>query len=89
MNKSTTPLRDLIEAELDKHWLAWAKDHPHLADAIDRTRLIESTVARLRDEPAYLDAIRRADRDEQRLNEIAELTELVDRWVRRVLPGLA
>lgn len=88
MNRPATyPLRDVIEAQLDRQWTAWAHDHPHLAAAIDRARLVDTAVARLRDDPAFVEALRRADLDEARLAEAARVLDLAQRWVRDVLPG--
>ncbi|MEM7627289.1 MAG: hypothetical protein AAF333_16960 [Planctomycetota bacterium] len=83
-----TPLRDLVADQLNRHWLAWAEHHPHLARAIDRTRLIHSAVENLRDDPEFRAAMSRADLDEHRLAEAARVLALAERWVGRVLPGL-
>lgn len=87
MDTPTTPLRDLIAESLDRHWLVWAQQHPHLAEAIDRTRLIDNAVTRLRDDPDYQAVMRRADLDESRLAEAARVLRLAERWAQRVLPG--
>jgi len=83
---STTPLRDLIEQRLDLRWQEWAGRHPHLAEVIDRTRLLETSVTRLRDDPAFLAAMRQADIDEAQMRTAMEVIELIDKWVGRLLP---
>lgn len=85
---ATYLLRDVIAEQLDQQWSAWAHDHPHLAAAIDRTRLIDTATARLRDDPAFNEALRRANLDEARLAEAARVLDLAKHWVRDVLPGL-
>ncbi len=78
-------LRDLVAGRVDRQWDAWAKDHPNLARVIDRTRLIESTTARLRDDPAFIEAMSRAGLDEQKLGEVGRVLELIERAVGRVV----
>ncbi len=80
-----TALRDLVAERLDRHYLAWAADHPHLARAIDRVQLIDTTVANLRDDPAFAAAMREADLDEHRLAQAAKALELVETWAGRVV----
>ena len=86
MNTSPTPLRDLIQSKVDEHWLTWAHQHPHLAEAIDRTRLIDTTVDRLRDDPEFINAIQRCGLDEHQLAQAANVLNLADRLLRQVLP---
>lgn len=86
MKTSPTPLRDLIQSKVDEHWLTWAHQHPHLAEAIDRTRLIDTTVDRLRDDPEFIDAIRRCGLDEHQLAQAANVLNLADRLLGQVLP---
>jgi len=87
IGQTRVPLRDLVETKLNEHWLTWSQKHPHLADAIDRTRLLDAAVERLRDDPAFVEALRQSDLDEHRLAEAAKLLDLADRWARRILPG--
>lgn len=87
MNTARTPLRDLVESKLDEHWLTWAAKHPHLAAAIDRTRLVDTAVERLRDDETFIKALRQIDRDEYRLARTADVVALADRLARQVLPG--
>lgn len=84
---TSTPLRDLVSDQLDRHWLAWAEQHPHLARAIDRTRLVQSAVENLRDDLTFQSAMERANLDEHRLAEAARVLALAERWVGRVLPA--
>ena len=80
-----TALRDLVAERLDRHYLAWAADHPHLARAIDRVQLVDTTVTRLRDDPEFVAAMRDADLDEHRLARAAKALEVVERWATRVV----
>ena len=83
--ETTTALRDLIAHSVGRHWDAWAQDHPHLARAVDRTHLIRTTVARLRDDPAFIEAMTRAGLDEATLRELERVVSLIDQAVWRVL----
>ena len=78
-------LRELVEQRIDQQWSSWSKAHPNLARVIDRARLIDFTLERLRDDPAFIQAMRRADLDEQRLIEAGRLLTIAERVVGRVL----
>lgn len=78
-------LRELVEARLGRRWEEWAKTHPHLAAAIDRTKLIESTVSRLSEDAGFQDAVARAEADRLRLEATAGVVEFIERLVSRVL----
>lgn len=84
---SSTPLRDLVEQRLAGRWEDWARDHPALAAAIDRTRLIEQTVELVRDDPRFRAAMREADVDEAKLALMARMLEQIDRWIMLALPA--
>ncbi len=81
----TEQLRDLVADRLDKHWSDWAAAHPNLAEAIDRTRLIESAVGNLRDDPRFAEAMRQAAVDEAALQAAVRIVDAAERWVRRLL----
>jgi hypothetical protein len=82
---TTQNLRDLIDKRIDSQWSTWSKAHPNLAEAIDRTRLIESSVELLRDDPDYLEAMRLAGLDEVKLAAAAGILDRADRVIRRAL----
>ena len=82
----TNSLRDVIAEKIDTRWHEWAESHPHLARVVDRTRLIESTIERLQEEPAFVDAMRQSDLDEDKLVAAAKLLSQADRLIRLVLP---
>ena len=79
-------LRDMVEQRLNERWADFAKTHPHLAEVIDRTRLIDSAVQRLRDDPAYVAAMREAGLDESQLAAAARVLERAEAVVGRLLP---
>lgn len=81
-----TPLRDLVSDDLDQHWVAWSSQHPHLAAAIDRVRLVDAAVDSLRTDPAFAAALRRADLDEHRLGQAARILDLARQHLRQLLP---
>lgn len=82
----TTTLRTLIAGAIESRWAAWSQDHPNLAQAIDRTQLIDIAVTRLRDDPAFIQAMAQANLDEQRLAALDNLGQFVSRAVDRLLP---
>lgn len=84
---NTHDLRMLVSDKIDTHWSDWAARHPHLADAIDRARLVESAVDLLRDDPEFVSAIRGADLDGARLADASRLLNVLDQLVRRLLPS--
>lgn len=83
---TSTPLRDVIESRLEPRWTQWSQAHPHLAAVIDRTRLIESAVDRLRDDPIFVDAMRRAQMDEATLASAARILDQADHLMHKLLP---
>ncbi len=95
MSTTTTPptstttlannLRDLVAARVGLRWDEFAKRHPHLAGVMDRATLIETTVSRLRDDPAFIAAMRQANLDESQLAAAARLLEQAERWITRAL----
>ncbi|MEM9417489.1 MAG: hypothetical protein AAGA25_00360 [Planctomycetota bacterium] len=85
MTTHTKRLRGLVEAKLDEHWLTWSQNHPHLAAAIGRTRLIDLAVDRLRDDPAFIQAMQQASIDQHVLDRSSRLHQLIEEWTRRVL----
>ncbi|MEO1235553.1 MAG: hypothetical protein AAFX76_02065 [Planctomycetota bacterium] len=85
MSKPATPLRELVEGAIDRQWIVWSRDHPHLARAIDRTRLIDTTAERLAEDPDFRAAMHDADLDERRLVEAARLLAWAEGWIKRAL----
>ena len=81
----TILLRDLVENRLEAQWAQWSRRHPHLAEIIDRTRLIETTVTSVTDDPQLEEAFRQADLDEHQLEAAFRLMKLVERLVGRAL----
>ena len=83
---TSRPLRDLVQSRLNVQWPRFARDHPHLAEAIDRTRLIESGLQRLERDAALREAMRRADVDEAALAAAVRVVERADTLLERLLP---
>lgn len=81
-----TPLRDFVAERVRARWTEWSREHPHLAAAIDQTRLVESAVTQLRDDAQFADAMRQADLDEATLAAAAKVLAEAERVVGRVLP---
>ncbi len=79
-------LRELVERRMERPWSDWAAAHPHLAAAIDRSRLIEQTVARLREDPQVERAMREADLSASQLEAAARVLERLERLVGLALP---
>jgi len=86
MDTQMTSLRDVVARRIDRRWSEWAKAHPHLAAVIDRTTLVDSTVAELEADPAFIDAMQKADLDETRLVQAERVMEQADTLLDRVMP---
>jgi len=84
----TQMLRDVVEERLNRRWSAFAEAHPHLAAVIDRTRLVESAVESLRQDPAFIAAMRDADLDEAKLAAAMRALDRAEAVVGGVLPVL-
>ncbi len=82
----TQDLRSLISEKIDLRWSDWAEQHPNLAQAIDRTRLVESAVDLLREDPEFIRAMREADLDEAKLAFAARILDRADQFIRDALP---
>lgn len=78
-------LARLVADRLAVHWPSFAERHPHLARAISRITFIDVTVDRLADDPAFRRALAEAARDRATLAAAAEVAQVVDRWVRRLI----
>ena len=83
---SSSTLRDLIARRVDRQWEAFAREHPHLAAAVDRVQLVEQTVANLQHDPRFGAAMRAADLDEDRLVRAAEALERLESAIALALP---
>lgn len=77
-----TDLKTLVRERVDVQWEAWAARHPNLAAAIDRVQLTESTVTRLRSDPAFVEAMRQASLDESQLIGAVRVIEVIERLIR-------
>ena len=83
---TTQNLHSLVNEKINLRWSEWATRHPQLALAIDRTRLVESTVDLLREDPAFIKAMREADLDEARLTLAANIIDRANQIIRDALP---
>ncbi len=82
---TTTCLRDLVAQRLDKHWSDFAQAHPHLAEAIDRTQLIDLTIDKLEEDADFVAAMRQANIDHAALTTAVRLVDKAESWIRRLL----
>lgn len=82
---NSTPLRDVIEGRLDQRWEQFAKAHPNLAAAIDRTRLLDQTVQSLRDDPEFQTLLAGADLDEAKLAAASRAVVIIEKLLARAL----
>jgi len=83
----TKSLRELVSTAVEQRWEDWAKEHPHLASAVDRVRLVETVLAEARTDPAVRQALLHAGRDGGALTAAAEVVGWVERAVGTVLGG--
>jgi len=78
--------KDRIEQRLAAPWSRWAQDHPRLAEAIDRTSLVENTVARVRSDPNFQEAMAQSHGDVRALELGGRLSEQLDKLIDKTLP---
>lgn len=83
---TTHDLHSLIRDKIDGRWSDWSARHPDLASAIDKTQLVESTTALLRDDPDFIEAMRMADLDEAKLAAAANILDRANQSIRKSLP---
>ncbi len=84
---SSQELRTLVSEKIDVRWNEWAARHPHLAEAIDRVRLVESAVQLLRDDPQFITAMREADINEATLIRASRLLNKAETIIKQILPS--
>ncbi len=82
----TKLLRDVVQQRMNQRWVAFAEAHPHLAEVIDRTRLVESSVQRLREDPQFQAAMREAGLDEAKLAAAMRAVDRAEMLIAHVLP---
>ena len=81
----TKLLRELVQDRLDMRWTAWAREHPHLAEIIDRTRLIDSAVDRLVKDGELEEVLQQADMNESQLNSIVAAFRVIEQAIGQLL----
>ena len=82
---TTRSLHQLVAERLDAPLADFARQHPHLAAAVDRVALTESTVRRLSDDPEYRRAMEQAAVDGATLDATRRVAALIDRCITRLL----
>lgn len=78
-------LRGLVEGVVGAQWKQWAKQHPQLAAAVDRVRLVETVVTEARKDPEVRGALLEAERNNEVVAAVGGVVELVEKVVRKVL----
>lgn len=81
----TKNLRELVSGALEQRWEQWAKEHPCLASAVDRVRLVEMAVAEARKDPVVRQALLEAERNSGVLAAAGGVVELVGKVVGKLL----
>lgn len=79
-------LKDIVADKLDQKWDVWAKAHPQLAAAIDRTQLVDAAVKRLREDPQFMAAMEHAAVDEHTLAQASAVLGKADQMIGNILP---
>jgi len=84
MNK---PIDDIVSRAVGQRYDEWAAEHPSLAGVIDHMELSQQTAERLRETPAYWQAVNeyRQSRNEQTL--LARLLDLAGPVLKAILGG--
>jgi hypothetical protein len=82
----TIDLKSLVAKAVESSWNDFAAEHPHLAAAVDQPLLIEQAADLLEDDPAYREALRKA----QAVEIVGESIEsFITTWISRWLRSLA
>jgi hypothetical protein len=57
---NTIDIKPLVEQAIATQWPAFVESHPHLAQVLDETLLLESATAHLNEDPDYQEALQHA-----------------------------
>ncbi len=78
--------RQAIEQAVGREWSRIEADHPQLAALVDRDLLIRAVTAELELDPAYQQALARADQAHLASTTVETvITDFVLRWIRALL----
>ena len=79
-------LRAEVQKAVDGEWKALAVRHPHLAEVIDQSLLVEQATASLGDDPAFREAMEAAGAGGVTAAALAEVVErFVGGWLRKLV----
>lgn len=83
--RRTRLLQEIVAERVGMRWEQFAAEHPNLAAAVERVRLIEHGVRQIERQEVYRQAMEAAGRDEAVLAAAARLVQAIDTWVGRTI----
>jgi len=79
-------LKDHVQKVVAGEWKAFAERHPHLAEVIDQTLVVEQAMASLADDPEFRKAMDAATVTGAMAEVIAEVVErFVQGWLKKLI----
>jgi len=80
-------INDLVSRAVGRQYELWAAEHPSLASVIDHVELSQQTAERLRETPAYWQAVNEFHTSRNELALLNRLLELTGPILRGILGG--
>jgi hypothetical protein len=79
-------LSHLVEQSIDRTWTEFAADHPYLAAMLDRDVLLADAQRALSSDPAFVDAVARAQIAGVTYETLADIVDrYIEPWIARRL----
>ncbi|MCL2700651.1 MAG: hypothetical protein FWE88_03030 [Phycisphaerae bacterium] len=78
-------LNDIVSRAVGQRYDEWATQHPSLASVIDHVELSQQTAERLRETPAYWQAVNEYHTSRNELNFLTRLLDLAGPVLRDIL----
>jgi len=80
-------VNDIVSRAVGQQYEQWAAEHPSLASVIDHVELSQQTAERLRETPAYWQAVNEYHTSRNELTLLNRLLELAGPVLRGILGG--
>jgi len=82
-----SPIHDIVSRAVGQRYEEWAAEHPSLASVIDHVELSQQTAERLRETPAYWQAVNEFHTSRNELIFLNRLLDLTAPVLRGILGG--
>ena len=81
------PVNDIVSRAVGRRYDEWAAEHPSLASVIDPVELSQQTAERLRETPAYWQAVNEYPHSRNELALLSRLLDLAGPILKTILGG--